>query len=249
MQSADLKTDDNHRVLIEVLKTLSLRFPNAELSKKLNYSKGNISNFIKGSKPVPDTFLDNLFTTFNVDKENILKKIESKYKMYVEDSQPTGNGTMLKDDEIGYPKQLKAGKSKKQLYYPDVVVTNSDVELFDKLSSGDVEVREMYDPNLEGSDVVLPNFGNSNAPYIQSGDLVGYRKLDIRSYESLNLDLMYMIITVNGQRMNKKLQVYKEDNSKLLCVSINKNEYNPFPILKEDILELWEVVGVSRRFN
>ena len=57
-----------------------------------------------------------------------------------------------------------------------------------------------------------------------------------------------MIITVNNQRMNKKLQVYKDDDKKLWCISINKDEHKPFPILKEDIIEVWEVVGVSRRF-
>ncbi len=174
----------------------------------------------------------------------------------------TGKGEMLNEmseedkkiaedyiEKFGNTKQKRLSlKPKAQLYYPDVVVTNSNIQLYDQLASDKVEVREMYDPNLEGADIVLPNFSDSNEPYIKSGDLVGYRKLEVNSYDSLNLDLLYMIITVNNQRMNKKLQVYKNDNSKMWAISINCDKHKPFPILKEDIVELWEVVGVSRRF-
>lgn len=66
--------DDNHRILLTALDILSLRFPNAVLSTRLNYSKSNISSFINGKKSTPDTFLDNLFTTFNLDKISVLEK-------------------------------------------------------------------------------------------------------------------------------------------------------------------------------
>lgn len=134
-------------------------------------------------------------------------------------------------------------------YYPDIIVTNSNIEMFDQIAKNQTESKMMYDPSLEGADFVLPNYGDSNHPAIRPGDLVGYRKLTVNSFDSLNLDLIYMVVTVNNQRMNKKLQIHKENPDALWAISINNEKYRPFTILKDDIKEVYEVVGVSRRFS
>lgn len=75
------KVDRNAEILQIAVKKLELRFPISELSSKLDYAKGNISNFLSGKKPVPDTFLDKFFITFGLQRseiENLLTTEENK---------------------------------------------------------------------------------------------------------------------------------------------------------------------------
>lgn len=74
---ADLKEDKNGYILREGVKRLSLRFPVKEISQKLSYDKGNVSNFLKGNKTVPDEFLDNFLTTFGLSRKEILEGVKT----------------------------------------------------------------------------------------------------------------------------------------------------------------------------
>ncbi len=258
---------------------ISMQIPeiNVRIKKLIEYFSNGSENNFANTIGVSQGTINRLFREdVRYDKvpeatDNTIEKILNNLNVNKEWLK-TGNGEMLvkqntdssiqsqttenskspefKNKELGYPKQyqVRSSRMKPQKYFPDVIVSNSDISLYDEINSGELEIIEMYDPNLEGAEIVLENFGDSNYPKVNSGDRVGYRRLNIKSYDSLNLDLLYMIITVNGQRMNKKLQYNKDNPEKLWCISINK-EYKPFPILKSDILELWEVVGVSRRFN
>lgn len=77
---ADYKEDTNTIKLNNAISDLKLRFPVAEIASKMNYSKGNVSNFINGKKPVPNEFLDNFCTTFNLINTNKPDQAMVSYK-------------------------------------------------------------------------------------------------------------------------------------------------------------------------
>jgi len=73
-QLGDYKEDINSKIFLSAVKKLSLRFPVAMISEATNYKKSNVSAFLKGKKPVPDTFLDNFLITYRLRKEDFLNK-------------------------------------------------------------------------------------------------------------------------------------------------------------------------------
>lgn len=68
---SDFKSDRNTLIFQEAVKLLELRFPGTTIAKKLNYSKGNVSAFLNGKKPVPTEFLENFLKTFNVNLDEV----------------------------------------------------------------------------------------------------------------------------------------------------------------------------------
>ena len=184
-------------------------------------------------------------------KDDVLNKILNFY----EEINPlwllTGEGEMLKEesaneDSVPY---VPSKNKNEVVYYPEITVTNSDIAFYDNIIEGNTTKIMINSPALEGSQFALPNYGDSNDPAIKSGDIVGYRKIMFSSPESLDLNRIYLIITTNGQRYNKKLQHCKEDSKKFWAISINSKKYPPHTILKKDIIELYEIVGVERRFG
>lgn len=52
-----------------IVQKLDLRFPVAEISKKLGYSRSAISNYINGVKPVSRKFMEALIKGYGLDKK------------------------------------------------------------------------------------------------------------------------------------------------------------------------------------
>ena len=53
----EYRINKNNDIFRNAVKKLQLRFPVAEISKKVIYPKGNISDFLNGKKTVSDEFL------------------------------------------------------------------------------------------------------------------------------------------------------------------------------------------------
>lgn len=110
----------NCKLLNFSIKHLNLRRPNAILSEKLNYSKGNISAFVNGKKPIPDTFLENFFKTFELDREDIEKRVpnnlENKSKIF-ENEDFFKKTLALKDERIKLcEEKIKFYQDKEDMY-------------------------------------------------------------------------------------------------------------------------------------
>ena len=93
----DFKTDINNQILKDAVKSLRLRFPNAEIERATKYGKGDISNFLNDKKPVSDAFLKTFAEAFKIDLKqfgytNGLERAEIK--------DPQQNDGSLKDKMI-----------------------------------------------------------------------------------------------------------------------------------------------------
>ncbi|WP_395091934.1 S24 family peptidase [Vaginella massiliensis] len=67
---ADYKNDINTIKLNKAIELLNLKYPVTEIANRLEYSKGNVSNFINGKKRVPLDFLDKFYTTFEINDDS-----------------------------------------------------------------------------------------------------------------------------------------------------------------------------------
>lgn len=84
MQKIDYKETINYKVFKKALQYLSLRFENAKIVEITGEDKGNVSNYRNGKKPVPESFLANFFTTFNLDKSKFLDEVAKEEEIKIQ---------------------------------------------------------------------------------------------------------------------------------------------------------------------
>jgi len=94
---ANIKTDNNNEILINAVKSLQLRFPNAEIERATGFKKSAISGYLNNKTPVSDAFLQTFSEAFKIDLKqfgytNGLERAEIK--------NPQQNDGSLKDKMI-----------------------------------------------------------------------------------------------------------------------------------------------------
>lgn len=207
----DFKQDKNTEIFQKAVKKLALRFPNKEISEKTKYDKSNVSNFLKGKKPVPDDFLNNFFTTFNLNKEDFTTEV------YIETIQ----------NELLPP----SGSSVKVPYY--------DVDFSGGWSSEEMFVSKLpsfyiTSPNFERSDFACNLSGNSISQIIPSGSVVGFK--EIFNWETYFLtNELYGIITKNDLRTVKLVKRSKENKRNLVLIPCPLLEHDKAGYESEEI--------------
>jgi len=109
----DIKKIDNTGILNEMLKKVSFKFPVAEISKKTGYSKGSISEILKGNRPPTDEFLKKFSESFDINIPDI------KYPEQIE----TLNTISEQTESYDSKKENKESPSQKENDNNDSVVS------------------------------------------------------------------------------------------------------------------------------
>lgn len=92
-------------------------------------------------------------------------------------------------------------------------------------------------------DAYFPVVGNSMDPTIQSGDIVGIRKLD--SMDRIRPNDIYLIFTTDNERMLKRIKGVNASEATLTLYSDNP-AYDPFQVLKEQVAAVYKVICLVR---
>lgn len=184
----DFKVDRNVEIFQKAVEKLALRFPIAEISKKLDYGKGNVSNFLKGKKAVPNDFLDNFFKTFNISKEEIENELSEQPQQLISKS----------DVHIPYYNvDFAGGWSSEEMFanhQPDFFINN---------------------PEFERCDFACNLVGKSVSKIIPDNSIVGFRIIDdLKTYFPQNE--LYGIITKNDFRTVKLISKTKDGKTLIL---------------------------------
>ncbi|MCT4181847.1 hypothetical protein CMT69_01725 [Elizabethkingia anophelis] len=216
------KTDKNTLVLQKAVKVLELRFPVAEISKRLNYGKGNVSNFLSGKKPVPDDFLDNFFTSFNLSKEEIIEQVKKEsfndsvtqipYEnyMWVEFEDLSAAAGTLGGNNVDELPETKKRLVPKEFDNGEYLVVRVDG---DSMNNG----TEISIP--DGSEILIKRY------YLNNGD-----KLPIRGN-------LFVIVAKDGRAL-KQITEHNTDLGFITCHSYNE-AFEDYNVLMEDILEIY----------
>ncbi|MCL1656770.1 hypothetical protein M2T79_09180 [Elizabethkingia miricola] len=211
----DFKQDKNTEIFQKAVQYLSLRFPNKEISEKTNYDKSNVSNFLKGKKPVPDDFLDNFFTTFELNKNDFI--IDSSKDLY---------GNTVSNDILP-----PSGSKVKVPYY--------DVDFSGGWSSDEVFSMAppsfyITSPNFERAEFACNLSGNSISQIIPSGSVVGFKEIfNWQTYFLTNE--LYGIVTKNDLRTVKLVKRSKENKNNLVLIPCPLIEYDKAGYESEEI--------------
>lgn len=121
-------------------------------------------------------------------------------------------------------------------YWVDIDATGGGIELFN-----DRDTKRFIDisiPEFKDCTDAVNLYGDSMSPLYKNGQIIILKKWTERFIDYGNV---YLITTRGGNRMVKYLR-QGSDNSRVLCVSENK-DYDSFEIEKEDILQLFIVKG------
>jgi phage repressor protein C with HTH and peptisase S24 domain len=167
------KTDNNNEIFKKAVKSLKLRFPVADIHKKIGYEKGSISNFLNDRKPVSNAFLEKFAFAYGLNLEDFtdepIKTVATNYNFegvpYYDVDFAGGWGS----DEI-----FSEGKPKFHILSPDFK-------------------RAEFACNL---------FGNSVSSRIPSGAIIGLKKVsDWQVYFPTNE--LYGVVLKNNLRTVK----------------------------------------------
>jgi len=109
----------------------------------------------------------------------------------------------------------------------------------------DITVERISIPGLRVS-AYFPVVGNSMDPTIQSGDIVGIRKLD--DIGRIRPNDIYLIFTRENERMLKRIRSINGQSPYITLHSDNPS-YEPFQVMKEQIAGVYKVVCIIRRLE
>ena len=109
----------------------------------------------------------------------------------------------------------------------------------------DVTTERISIPGVRAT-AYFPVVGNSMDPTIQSGDIVGIRRLD--SVDRLRPNDIYLLFTRENERMLKRIKGINGNDPYLTLYSDNP-AYEPFQVLKEQIAGIYKAVCVIRNLE
>lgn len=99
-------------------------------------------------------------------------------------------------------------------------------------------------PMFSQGEFALQITGHSMRPYISHGDFVVVKR--IMNREAIIYDEPYMIVTKEDNLKTVKFVKEHKDKKRLWLVPYNIEQFNEQSIMKEDILEMYRVVGLFR---
>lgn len=211
----------NKEVLINIINSLGFDFPLKEISEKMKVDKGNLSSYVKGSKPVSTNFLQKLCSAYNLDFD--------KYNIVTTELQ------QLPKKTSGVP-------------FYDIDFTSSFLEVTN--SQNTQPDSYISHPFFNGCDYVVRNSGQSMAKVINHGDAIGLVKLN-NWQEFFPFGEVYAIVTKDNLRMIKVITKGETDEHFTLIskpTDSKRNEFPPQQIKKSSILSVFKVQASSHLF-
>ena len=109
----------------------------------------------------------------------------------------------------------------------------------------DVTTERIAIPGVQAT-AYFPVVGNSMDPTIQSGDIVGIRRLD--SMDRLRPNDIYLVFTRDNERMLKRIKGINGQSPYLTLYSDNP-AYEPFQVLKEQISGVYKAICIIRNLE
>lgn len=205
--------------LKKITSNLGMRFPIAQISKDLEYSKGIVSEYYNNKKELSENFKEQFANFYKIPLESFKDKIE------IENSKPTlsfSNGRPFYDTDftLGF-EELDNDST----IYPEFNI-------------------DFPPANKEGVNWFRGK-GNSMLGEINSGDYIALE--EIQDFSWFPLGRIYGVVTKNGFRTIKRITKSENDNNySLVSSNPDKEEYPDQDIPKNIIHKLFKVVFVIK---
>jgi len=193
-----------------------------DLASKYGYNDSQFRNMRFGTQKVPVGLIDSIIEDFDINYN--YKQIKNNANIVSEPKQEYKQVPLVKTEITATASSAMA----------DVVTVKPDT--FVNM------------PLLSRAEFVCVAQGNSMKGYINNGDYVAVRR--IWNPDRIIYGECYVIITKESMQRTIKFVNENKDNKKLLWLSpYNVEQFQSQSIEKEDILEMYQVVGVVRSIS
>ena len=142
------------------------------------------------------------------------------------------------DMQRGYKDNVGTNFGPGAVYYSRMPASAGQLDMGDE----DLSSERIFIPGIQ-VDAYFPVVGNSMDPTIQSGDIVGIRRLDTMGH--IRPNDIYLLFTRDNERMLKRIKGVNGQSASLTLYSDNP-AYEPFSVLKEQISCVFKVVCLIR---
>ncbi len=194
----------------------------SEMSRRLNLSRAAINNY-SNTETFQDDVLDKILQALNVDKEFFLN-----YKIKNNDKKLN----TIPEDPNG----------KKIPFSGDVYATISEA-MADVVAYGPKTFVTI--PIFSQGEFALQASGHSMKGYINQGDWIVVKRINNRN--ALIYGECYVVVTKGDNLKTVKFVKQHKDDDKLLLVPYNTEQFEAQSIAKEDVIEIYSVVGLFRK--
>lgn len=190
-----------------------------DFSAKIGKSQPNVSDTMRGKRPLSKTFIDAVSAAF--------PKLSMDWLIF-------GEGGMFKGEEA--PKEDSSLETRPRL---PKTFAEGNIEAFlkgtNRFLCQEKEIVKQF-PNYEFT-LILKN--NRMSPKYERGDELAFRKTSIVEWGN-----DYLLDTAEGPKFKKIFN--DEAHGSVRCVSYNKKEYPEFSVRKDLIYGYYKCVGVLR---
>lgn len=199
----------------------------SELARLLGTGQSTISKAISGSHLPSDSVILRIKELWGIDMVDDVKALRESARYNVK-----------KKDKNSSVEQSTAG-----IPYFDVdFVGGFDIVMNDQTINPDGFVNV----GIYKKATCLCNItGHSMEPEISNGDIIVLRKID--DWRFIPFGEIYAIVTTNNMRTVKRVGPGSDDNCYMLIPSNKSPGYAPQELRKEDILQVFEVMGVMKK--
>lgn len=210
----------------------------ADLAKKLGYSKSSFSQIINERVPLSTKFIDNLCNSNkNINKVWITELKGSMLKESDNILTNAGNYNILEESSETY--KTMPGTNEGIPLIP--------IEAMAGYGAGEMQIMEFESerfvvPTFKGADFLIQVKGSSMYPKYNSGDIVACKKLHLNDL-FFQWNKVYVLDTEQGALI-KRIDIAQDDDH-IMIVSDNE-KYRPFPLHKSKINAISIVMGVIR---
>lgn len=250
---------DRRDKVLKILETLKVRFPVADIVKKLEVDKGVVSAYLNGKKPISDNFYAKFIKEYESDFIKAGKSIAEPLTDITEAYHQLWHyPTQVNEDDFTTTLRNKKLTPKENRnivpFYDAPAIAGINETEMDSITSpvGMIDVGDL----LSDSHAAIRIYGNSMTPNYPPGCVVGISKVD-KPY--IHPGEVYVVETKN-QRVLKRLFHKDDDPSSDIVSFISDNKikeeggardgrlaYPPFERTWEEIEKIFIVTGVIKR--
>jgi SOS-response transcriptional repressor LexA len=197
----------------------------SEMARRLDLSRAAINNY-SNTETFQDDVLDRILQALGLDKEYFLN-----YKIKKIDNTKKEIKTIPEDPN-----------GKKIPFAGDVYATISEA-MADVVAYGPQTFVNI--PIFSQGEFALQASGHSMKGYINQGDWIVVKRINNRN--ALIYGECYVVVTKGDNLKTVKFVKQHKDDDKLLLVPYNTEQFEAQSIAKEDVIEIYSVVGLFRK--
>ena len=232
--------EDIHKVFLEEVEKLKLRFPVAAIVEKTSYNNGIVSEYLNSKKLVSEKFFKAFCEAYNLNFEALTSDTSPK------PSSPKevillGKHTTNRLTSEQYAESFGDWKGVPMYNNP---VTASFVEAYHDESRYRPQYY-LHDPRFRDCDFGAIITGDSMHSEIRHGDFIACKEVLDKSF--IVFGDIYYVVATNGLETCKYINQDPKNENNLLLVPKN-DSISPSPIPKDMILRLYKVRGIVRGY-